>query len=177
MDQRHRKFQILFETNAPGIRSFALRRVPSDEADEIVAETFLVAWRRLESVPIDPTGWLYGVARLVIQNHRRTIGRQQAVARRIESNPHHPNNQCWTTEFVDARLEVMAALARLSVGDQEVLLLAYWDFANAKTAAYAMNCSPSAFRVRLSRARKRLRQELKRVESGNRLEPIAREAR
>jgi RNA polymerase sigma-70 factor (ECF subfamily) len=70
MEDRER-FSRLFEAHYALVLAFAARRVGRDQADEVTAETFLVAWRRLDAVPVEPLPWLYGVARNVVLRPRR----------------------------------------------------------------------------------------------------------
>jgi DNA-directed RNA polymerase specialized sigma24 family protein len=66
------RFEGLFRQNYAAVRAYALRRAPHDVAQDVAAETFLVAWRRLDDVPDDALPWLYGVARRVLANQRRS---------------------------------------------------------------------------------------------------------
>jgi RNA polymerase sigma-70 factor (ECF subfamily) len=72
---RNERFEGLFRDNYAAVRGYALRRAPRDMAQDVVAETFLVAWRRLDDVPADALPWLYGVARRVLANQRRSADR------------------------------------------------------------------------------------------------------
>ena len=74
-DERKDRFRSIFEEHAGSVLSYALRRVDSpDEAKDVVSETFLVAWRRLDSIPEPPLPWLLGTARRVLANQRRAAG-------------------------------------------------------------------------------------------------------
>jgi RNA polymerase sigma-70 factor (ECF subfamily) len=72
---RNEGFESLFRDHYAAVRGYALRRAPRDMAPDVVAETFLVAWRRLDDVPADALPWLYGVARRVLANARRSADR------------------------------------------------------------------------------------------------------
>ena len=72
---RNERFESLFREHHAAVRGYALRRGPPDMAPDVVAETFLVAWRRLDDVPADPLPWLYGVARRGLANARRSADR------------------------------------------------------------------------------------------------------
>jgi RNA polymerase sigma-70 factor, ECF subfamily len=66
------------------VRAYALRRASPDAAQDVVADTFLVVWRRLEDVPADALPWLYGIARRVLANQRRSADRSSPRAARGE---------------------------------------------------------------------------------------------
>jgi RNA polymerase sigma-70 factor, ECF subfamily len=81
-----RRFELLFERHRRSVLGYALRRVdePADAAD-VLAETFLVAWRRLGGVPEgdDARPWLLAVARRVLANQRRGERRRDSLAERL----------------------------------------------------------------------------------------------
>jgi RNA polymerase sigma-70 factor (ECF subfamily) len=76
------RFEALYREHYAAVLAYARRRIPG-RADDVVSETFLVAWRRLDDVPSDGLPWLYGVARRVVADVRRSAGRQQALAERL----------------------------------------------------------------------------------------------
>ena len=80
---REDRFEELFREHYRAVRGYALRRAPGDLAQDAVSETFLVAWRRLDDVPADALPWLYGVARRVLANQRRSIDRSQVAIRGV----------------------------------------------------------------------------------------------
>jgi DNA-directed RNA polymerase specialized sigma24 family protein len=80
---RDERFEGLFRENYASVRAYALRRASRDAAQDVVAETFLVAWRRLDDVPRDALPWLYAVARRVLANQRRSAHRSAALERRL----------------------------------------------------------------------------------------------
>ena len=80
---REDRFEELFREHYRAVRGYAPRRASGDLAQDAVSETFLVAWRRLDDVPADPLPWLYGVARRVLANQRRSIYRGSALERRL----------------------------------------------------------------------------------------------
>src|SRR4051812_46392002 len=79
---RAERFERLYDEHLEAVRRYVWRRDPSI-ADDVVAETFLVAWRRLDDVPESARPWLIGVARNVRLNLRRGRQRQEAVVRRL----------------------------------------------------------------------------------------------
>jgi RNA polymerase sigma-70 factor, ECF subfamily len=117
----------------------------------VVAETFLIAWRRLDELPNAARPWLIGVARNVRLNLRRGARRQHAVAERFA------DAKAATVE-ADVSAEaglVRAALASLSGRDREVLLLSVWDDLDRAAIAQVLGCSKGNVSLRLHRARRR----------------------
>ena len=123
----------------------------------MVAETFLVAWRRLDEVPEEAKPWLLGVARRVLANQRRAAGRRHALTERVAGVPSNEQEP-------SRRPAVLEALARLSETDREIVLLVAWDGLSIQEAATALRCTRTAAKVRLHRARRRFRAELHRLE-------------
>jgi RNA polymerase sigma-70 factor, ECF subfamily len=161
-DQVRRRAQMdaLFTSHAADVYAFALRRTSRSAAQDAVSETFLVALRRLDSVPETPKPWLLGVARRVLANQRRTDGRQIALRTRLGST--QPN--AWgqdAAELAEAATPngdsaVLAALGALSPAERDAITLLAWDGLSAEEAATVLGCSRAAFYVRFHRARRRL---------------------
>jgi RNA polymerase sigma-70 factor, ECF subfamily len=149
-----RRFVALYEAHAGAVLGYARRRIGPEAAEDVLAETFLVAWRRRHDVPADALPWLYAVAANVLRNRARSERRQAALSARLAAEP----------AFVvddgapDPRLR--AALETLKPIDREALLLTAWEGLSADRAARAAGCSRATFHVRLHRARKRLAQAL-----------------
>ncbi len=161
--ERRARFEAIFDESYEPLLAYARRRVGA-EADDVVAETLTVAWRRLDDVPSDPLPWLYGVARKAISDQRRAGRRrhalfEQARAHAKDREPGGPTS---------SQQPVFAALARLSNTDREAILLVAWEELSAEQAAKALGCSIVAFRVRLHRARQRLRAHLIELDDGGR---------
>ncbi|SBT37399.1 RNA polymerase sigma factor [Micromonospora auratinigra] len=154
------RFRRVYAAEFAPLLAYAVRRVvqPEDAAD-VVAETFLVAWRRRRDLPGDGEArlWLYGVARRVLANHHRGGARRQRLGDRLRQRigaafAGDPGSE------VPARLDVRAALGRLGELDREVLLLSVWEGLAPREAATVLGVSPAVVRSRLSRARARLRE-------------------
>lgn len=148
------RFEALFSQHYAAVMRYAVRRVGADAASEIVSETFLTAWRRLDAVPENALPWLYGTARRLVANELRRRGRQQRLDERISTHtdvasPDH-------ADVITDRLRVRAALAGLPERDREALRLAEWERLNTHDAAKVLGCTQAAFKVRLHRARRRL---------------------
>jgi RNA polymerase sigma-70 factor (ECF subfamily) len=156
---REDRFEELFRAHYGAVRGYALRRVPGDLAQDVVSETFLVAWRRLDDVPDDALPWLYGVARRVLANQRRSTDRGSALERRLAATAAIAVSND-PVEHVGEGDLVRAALARLSERDRETLILVGWHGLSGARAARAAGCTRTAFAVRLHRARARLAAQL-----------------
>ena len=154
-------FRFLYEDHADRVLAYALRRVPEEDAADVVSETFLTAWRRADDIPTDPLPWLFGVARRTVANRRRSLRRRAALRERVEGEASRgPRLAPDPADQVESRMAVSAALGRLSGRDREALMLVAWDGLDAERAAATVGSTPAAFVVRLHRARRRLAREL-----------------
>lgn len=156
MDDRAR-FEQLFRAHVGAVRAYARRRCDAATAEDVVADAFLVCWRRLDEVPENALPWLYGVARRGLANRRRAARRADAVLDR--SRDEHPRPAFDGDERIEQRSDVagiLGAIARLPERDREVLRLSAWEGLDAADAARAAGCTVPAYRVRLHRARRRL---------------------
>jgi RNA polymerase sigma-70 factor (ECF subfamily) len=158
-DDNGRRFDQLFDEHRRAVLAYALRRVddPTDAAD-VLAETFLLAWRRLDDVPTgaDAKPWLLAVARRVLSNQRRGARRRIGLADRLAQEllayrPPAPT---------ESDLLVRRALAGLSEADREVLLLSAWEGLTPAEIGAVVGVRAVSVRSRLHRARRRLRSEL-----------------
>ena len=160
----------MFRANYPLVRAYALRRAAPDAAQDVVADTFLVAWRRLDEVPDEAIPWLYGVARRVLANQRRSAGRSEALEQRIADAPTARESHDPGERMADAEL-MRLAMGRLSDRSRESLMLVAWDGLSGAGAARAAGCSRATFAVRLHRARARLAAELAALEETPAVDP------
>jgi RNA polymerase sigma-70 factor (ECF subfamily) len=159
-------FGQLYREHGRAILAYALRRVgnPEDAAD-VVAETFLIAWRRLGDVPAGDKArlWLYAVGRRVLANQHRAeqrrtrLGERLAESLRTELATHPaPSGEA---------AEVLRAMGELDDEDRELLLLVCWEALSPAEAARVLGISSLAARSRLHRARRRLQTLLEQRES------------
>jgi len=152
------RFTTLFESTHRPLLAYAVRRVadPADAAD-VVAEAYLVVWRRIEDVPegADARPWMFGVARRVLANFHRGTRRRLALADRLRAE---------VVETVpppdDGTSDIEQALARLGDDDQELLRLVAWEQLARDEIALVLGVSRATVRVRLHRARRRLADQL-----------------
>jgi len=133
------------------VTAYARRRGSAD-ADALAAEVMTIAWRRLADLPADDARpWLYATARNLLFSERRRAARTAAVA-----EPEHAAEP----ELAELDPDLARALESLSALDREALLLIAWEELTPSEAASALGINPAAFRVRLLRARRRLRAKL-----------------
>jgi RNA polymerase sigma-70 factor (ECF subfamily) len=155
-DPDRARFERLFADHHAAVTGYARRRASSALADDVVAETFVVAWRRIAEVPDDARPWLLAVARRVLMTQRRAESRRLALVERLAHNASQPPH-----DAARADGQLGAALATLSPLDREALMLVAWEGLSAADAARVMETSHAAMRVRLHRARKRLARALR----------------
>ncbi|WP_320669952.1 RNA polymerase sigma factor [Patulibacter defluvii] len=164
------RFAALYAENAQALLGYALRRCPTPEdAADLVSDVFLVAWRRLDEVPAgaDARPWLFGTARLTLANQRRGAARRtrlgQELRRHVGAAAGEDPAGALVRRERDGELE--RALAALSDLDRGLLTLIAWEGLTPAQAAVALGLRPAVVRVRLHRARQRLRRTLEEQEA------------
>ena len=158
---RHR-FEALYGRYYSRVLAYGLRRVEPEIAHDAVADTFLVAWRRLDSVPDDALPWLLAVMRKTLRTHRRSAERQRSLLSEIKVRDatRSPDETGLAADAAAEFRAVIEALQRLPDADQELLKLIVWDGLSTKDAAAVVGVTHVAARVRLHRAKRRLAAEL-----------------
>ncbi len=160
-DEAKERVGRLYERYASHVTAYAMRRASRSDAADVVAETFLVAWRRRDAVPDEPKTlpWLYGVARRVLANQRRSTHRRTQLRDRLRQQL---DLRHWepTTDHVEHLSRVEAALNVLSYDDAEILRLTAWEDLRPSEIAEVLDMAPGTVRQRLRRARIRLRKQL-----------------
>ena len=142
-----KRFHDVYVRHVDDVRAFVRRRTEADAVEDVVAETFLVCWRKLDRLPSQPLPWLYAVARKTLANHRRAVARPLV--------PADESRALDAPELVDDAL-LADAFALLAEPDREILRLVAWEQLSLREAAAALGCSYVACRVRFHRARRRL---------------------
>ncbi|WP_283136731.1 RNA polymerase sigma factor [Rhizohabitans arisaemae] len=149
------RFTTIYDDCRQRVWAYVVAQAGRQVADEVVSETFAIAWRRLDDIPPNPLPWLLGVARNVTRDTVRAEIRREGLAAQLRE---------WTegdvADEVTERLGVLHALTRLAPEDRELLVLVAWQGLGPRDAAKVIGCSSAAFRVRLHRARKRLKREM-----------------
>lgn len=160
------RFRRLFEANHRPLLLYALRRTSTDgDAEDAVAETYAIAWRRLSRLP-EGEGelpWLYAICRRVLANQRRGGQRRQRLLERIGST-----STAAATGTGDATGPVMQALSSLRPDDQEILRLVAWEDLSHRDIGIALGITSNAVAIRLYRARQRLLAALQESQGGSR---------
>lgn len=150
------QFNALFDECAPRVFAYARRHCDRAGAQDVVSDTFMVAWRRRSDLPDEPLAWLLVVARNTIANRRRSERRHYALLDSIASIERLAGPAAGPDQSVVERDALIAALRQLTEMEREALLLVAWDGLRNADAARVAGCSQRAFEVRLSRARARL---------------------
>ena len=158
---RHRRLVELFEAHHTAVLGYVSRRSATPElAADAFSDVFLVAWRRLDDVPAGDEArlWLLAVARRTLANARRASRRQASLTERLAASLPRSAFVAPPPDAPDGRLR--AALARLAPDDAELLRLVAWEGLSPTEAAAVLEVTPALARVRLHRARARLRAQL-----------------
>jgi RNA polymerase sigma-70 factor, ECF subfamily len=135
--------------------AYAARRLGRERAEDVVADTFVVAWRHREDRPRDELPWLLAVARRVIGERYRAEERWQRLQARASQN-----GSAADPGEASRAAAAREVLAGLDAAEREVLLLAAWDGLSSHEAAAVLGTSPAAYRMRLARSRRHLRRAM-----------------
>jgi len=174
------EFAALFDRHAPLIHRYIARRVGIQSADDLVAETFLAAFRRrlrYETSQRDARPWLYGIATHLISQHRREESRQLRIHRAASgelAEPGHGDRVAGDLTASAVRGVLAAALAGLPDRERDVLVLIAWEQLSYDEVATALHIPVGTVRSRLSRGRARVREALARTEHSATFEEILR---
>jgi RNA polymerase sigma-70 factor (ECF subfamily) len=155
------RFERCFRDHYAQVLAFSMRRVSGREiAEDVVADTFAVAWRRRDRIPDPALPWLYAIASHVIANQYRSTSRRRNLDLRLAHERGAVAPGADPAESLGSRDAFAAAFAHLAESEREVLRLIAWDGLDTRDAAQVFGCSPGAFRVRLHRARRKLAKQL-----------------
>lgn len=154
-------FADLYEATYLDVSRFVGRRTSPDVVEDIVHETFLVAWRRFDELPGDrgaARAWLFATARNCLLSSYRGDTRRTALSVRLTSEIRTTEHQ--PDEAVALRLDLAAAWQKLQPREQEILSLAILEELPSTQAGRVLGISSAAYRIRLHRARGSLRRLL-----------------
>jgi len=155
------RFEALAAEVVGPVRRFLVRRTDPDTADDVLAETLLVCWRRLDHVPENALPWVYGVARNCLANIQRGDRRQVRLAARISVVDPPPEAEREANE-PDER--VAAALDALRPDEADLLRLWAWEQLSPGEIAEVLGITPNAASIRLHRARGKFVEELRKID-------------
>jgi RNA polymerase sigma-70 factor (ECF subfamily) len=158
VESRRDRFEEVAPRLIEPVRRFLARRTDPTTAEDVLAETLLVCWRRVEDLPAEPLPWAYGVARRCLQNAERSARRQQRLAARIATVD--PPDEVAPAP-ADPDDDLAAALAALRPDDAELLRLWAWEQLTPAEIATVLDITANAAGIRLHRARQRLRDQLR----------------
>ncbi|HEV3268913.1 MAG TPA: sigma-70 family RNA polymerase sigma factor [Acidimicrobiales bacterium] len=138
-------FEDLYHSHYDAVSRYVARRLPSSAHDEVVASTFVVAWRKFDAALNPSLPWLYRIASYEVAHERRRVGREPAFA---ELNDLHLTD----THSLEDVMDVAAAFSQLSPNDAELLRLVHWERLSRADVAELLDCSVNAVNVRYHRA-------------------------
>ncbi len=160
---RSAAFRALFDAYERPLRVYCHRRLPPTLAEDAAAEVFLVMWRRLDEVPEGSEGrlWLYGIARNVIRNKQRSLGRNRRLQDLVERQP---TRRAESPEEIVVRStedeRLWDALNGLRDAERELVLLRSWEGLSSADIGAVLGITPKAVDNRLGRIRKKLQKRL-----------------
>ncbi len=160
--EREIRFTRLAHEVGEPLRRYVVRRAPVSIVDDVLADTFVVLWRRLDDVPDDdPLPWAYAVARRCLANAQRGARRQLSLVERIgRLDPPLPRPDA------EDHPELLVALEKLPALDRELITLWAWEELAPREIATVTGLTANAVSIRLHRAKKRLAAELGRKITG-----------
>ncbi len=153
------RFRRLFDEHEAAMREYCSRRLEMNEANDAVAEVFLVAWRKIHELPAgqDELPWLYGVARNVVRNVERSRRRRVRLGAKLDATA--PLSASGPEQQVVRRVEdrlVLQAMSSLKLDDRELLRLRTWEELSRSELATVLGITAEAVDMRLKRAIKRM---------------------
>ncbi|MEU4508402.1 RNA polymerase sigma factor [Nonomuraea wenchangensis] len=159
-------FEAVFEAHYEEIRRYIGRRFGPEVAEDLAAETFLIAFRqrdRFDSAVGGIRPWLYGIATNLIGRHRRAEVRRYRAMARTGPPPDDEGHDQRIVDRLSASVTVgrlAGALARLSKGERDVVLLIAYGGLSYDEVAAALRIAPGTVASRLNRARTKLHEVL-----------------
>jgi RNA polymerase sigma-70 factor (ECF subfamily) len=140
---RSDRFEALYRAHGQSIAAYVRRRVVEHDVEDVIAQVFLVAWRRLAVIPPPPEDrlWLFGVARRMVADHRRSTVRRRRLSERLAEEARRPVGPVGA--FDPTQLQIDRAMRSLRPGERQVLRLVLWDGASHTETAALLGCTAS----------------------------------
>ena len=177
MTGTHDRLTELHQAHYADLVRYFARRGGADDADDLAAEMFIIAWRKLPADLDNPRPWLFGVARKVLGNFRRTHERRHSLDVPVDDGGARAMRDPSHSGEIAIRLDLQRAWNALAPVDQEILALTAWEGLTSAEAATALGIRRPGAAMRLSRARDHLRAQLESAHSNNFLNSPPIEAR
>ena len=158
-----RRFEAVAADVYEPLQRYLRRRAAADDAGDVLADTLLTVWRRLDDVPTDdPLPWCYGVARRTLANHRRSRVRHERLTERVISHRLPDGDGDGDPQHRIDRLDptLAEAIGTLSPAEREIVHLWAWEQLEPREIAIVLDHTPNAVSVALSRSRRKLAQHL-----------------
>lgn len=162
VEARRARFEAVARDVMEPLRRFLARRTDPTTAEDALADTLLVLWRRYDELPAEVLPFAYGVARLSLANTERGARRQRRLAGRIATLD--PPREAPAPVGDDRLSEAMAGLPS---GDAEVLRLWAWEQLTPSEIATVLEVTPNAASIRLHRAKEKLRESLRKIDGAD----------
>jgi RNA polymerase sigma-70 factor, ECF subfamily len=154
---RRQRFESVAEVVYEPLQRYLGRRAAPSDASELLNDTLLVLWRRLDAVPIDdPLPWSYGVARQCLANHRRGDRRRLRLVGRLAAEPERSVPAVDASPSGDTHIELDAAMAALDDDDRELIRLWAWEQLEPREIAVVLDTNANAVSLRLTRVKKKI---------------------
>jgi RNA polymerase sigma-70 factor (ECF subfamily) len=154
-------FERLYRDHFEAVYAYILRRAGRTDASDLVEDVFATAWRRMADVPAAPESklWLYGVARHVVSQHRRSTTRGERLKWKMRRNTNVVTLDA-APEVSDLESKVRGLIQSMKDEDRELVTLIIWDGLTHAEVASVLGCSVNAVRIRWHRTVKRLRRQI-----------------
>lgn len=157
---RRARFEVIAGEVYEPLQRYLRRRARPDDAADVLADTLLVVWRRLDDVPTEPLPWCIGAARRCLANHRRGDQRRLRLVERTAAQPRPDTNADPQQRVERSDPDLAAAIGELSESEAEIVRLWAWERLEPREIAIALDLTPNAVSVALSRAKRKLARQL-----------------
>ncbi len=148
------QFNALFRAHMPEVSRFLARRVELEEAEELAAELFSIAWGKRGSIPQGyELPWLYKTARYLISNHRKKASNRARIGQLMSRPEAAPSAE----SIALADTELSDAWGKLQVLERELISLWAFEGLSNKQIGLALEISENAAAIRLTRAKQKLK--------------------
>src|ERR1019366_4096716 len=155
-EETRTEYARLVSEHSKALLRYSLRRLnDATSCEDVVAETFLIAWRRWDDLPTPDKelSWLYGIAFRVLSNHRRSRDRRDRLHARL-SFERDPTEG----DVIDVDTEpILRAIDELRIGERELLEFGYWESLSYREIAVILGVSENAVGIRINRAKRNLK--------------------